>query len=298
MTDIAPKTLKASKHIDADTGFRFRHVKSETEYFRPHDHEYHEIFLVLCGSAEHYVNGSSFRTESGQLIFVRDFDTHDYRCVSGDFEFLNLAFSRDTLERLCVYLGKGFSECMRTLTGEKYPPLARLTESETQKLRMKLAELNSPSISDRAMLKARMRRLLADIFTDCFTIRENVSDEVPFWLENAVEKIKLPKNFILGRNRFYELCGRTREHSSRSLARFYGVTPTELVNSLRLGYAANLLLSSNLTATDVCYECGFRNLSWFYSAFEERFGKSPAEYRRCSGKTAEQKSIPSSANLQ
>ena len=53
-----------------------------------------------------------------------------------------------------------------------------------------------------------------------------------------------------------------------------------MTNELRLGYAANLLLSSNLSATDICYECGFCNLSWFYNAFEEKFEMSPIEYRK------------------
>ena len=50
------KTLLAIKHTDAATGFKLRHVKSETEYFRLHDHDYYEFFLVLKGSATHVVN--------------------------------------------------------------------------------------------------------------------------------------------------------------------------------------------------------------------------------------------------
>ena len=51
-------------------------------------------------------------------------------------------------------------------------------------------------------------------------------------------------------------------------------TPSKYINELRLSYAANLLASSNLNATDVCYECGFQNVSWFYNEFAERFGYS------------------------
>ncbi len=273
-------TLKEEKNVDADTGFLLRHVKSDTERFSLHAHEFYEIFLTLIGKAEHIVNGVSFSVEPGQLIFVRDFDCHDYRRLEGRFEFLNLAFSRETFESMCSYLGEGFNDIAQSLVSDKYPPQIRLTDNEKQKLHMKLAELNSPGISDRRILKMKARKLLADVFADYFTKLSERVDGVPFWLENAYEKMKLPKNFIVGKQRFYELCGRSREHSSRSLVKYYGTTPTEMTNELRLGYAANLLLSSNLSATDICYECGFCNLSWFYNAFEEKFEMSPIEYRK------------------
>ena len=64
------------------------------------------------------------------------------------------------------------------------------------------------------------------------------------------------------------------------MRQYYDTTPTEYVTGLRLGYAANLLLISNLKVTDICYECGFENLSWFYKVFAGKYGLTPAEYRR------------------
>ena len=42
-------TLKEEKNVDADTGFLLRHVKSDTERFSLHAHEFYEIFLTLIG---------------------------------------------------------------------------------------------------------------------------------------------------------------------------------------------------------------------------------------------------------
>lgn len=273
------KRLLAEYHLDAGAECRCRHVKNQTERFVPHCHDYYEIFLTLAGSATHFVNGVTEPITAGYLIFIRKDDEHDYMNYDRSFEFINLAFSENTLEKLFDYLGEGFPA--EHLLKVPLPPVVKLTDKETRNLYMKLAELNTVNFSDKAKLKLKTRGLLVHIFTTYFgDIRsEDGQTDLPFWLENAYEKMRSPKNFILGKNRFFELCGMTREHASRSLRKYYGVTPSEYVNDLRLSYAAGLFLSSNLSATDVCYECGFQNVSWFYSAFTKKFGLTPAKYR-------------------
>ncbi len=275
--EMKPKKLLAAYHVDSESECLLRHVRCETEYFRPHSHDYFEIFLTLKGSAEHMVNGTSFSVGRGYLIFVRDKDVHDYLSRSQGFEFVNLAFTKNTLEALFGYLGNGIDSGL--LLKCEYPPSIRLTESETDRLYMKLTELNALNFNDKKRLKLRMRALLVEIFTNYFCDIRPLDSKIPLWLENAYEKMKLPKNFIAGKERFFELCGRTREHATRTLAKHYSVSPSNYINELRLCYAANLLRSSNLSVTDICYESGFGNLSWFYSEFEKKFKISPKAYR-------------------
>lgn len=275
---MEPKKLIAQNHTDKESGFLLRHVKSETEYFRPHWHDYYEIFLMLSGSGEHFVNGKAFSLTRGSLIFIRDFDLHDYICTDERIEFINLAFSKETLSDMFLYLGDGIER--EKLLNAEFPPQIRLTEAETKKLHMEFAKLNTFDASDKSSMKTEMRFLLAKIFVTYFRQFSHTDSKTPFWLESALEKMRAPKNFIVGKERFFELCGRTREHATRSLKAYYGVTPSDYINDLRLCYAANLLLSSNLSATDICYECGFKNLSWFYSEFERKFGVSPGKYKR------------------
>lgn len=275
---LEPKRLLATKHVDIESGCLLRHVRCETEYFRPHSHDYYEIFLTLKGTAEHVVNGSSFPVTRGYLIFVRDSDVHDYLSRSEGFEFLNLAFTAETLKALCDYLGEGID--FDYLLSSPFPPSVRLTESETDRMYMKLTELNTVNFEDKNKLKLRMRALLVGIFTGYFCDIRPSDSKIPLWLENAYEKMKLPKNFIAGKERFFELCGRTREHATRSIVKHYGITPSVYVNELRLVYAANLLRSSNLSVADICYESGFGNLSWFYSEFQRKFCASPKVYRQ------------------
>ena len=274
---FVPKRLLASRHLDIDAECRFRHVKDETEKFVPHCHEYYEIFLMIKGKALHGVNGKTDMIEAGTLIFIRKDDTHDYMSVDGSFEFANLAFSENTLKSLFDYLGEGFPS--KELLECEYPPEVHLADGEAKRLYLKMAELNTINYSDSGKLKLKMRRLLCDIFSDYFETLSEKDSDIPFWLENAYRKMHDPKNFIEGKEKLFRLSGKTREHTTRCMKKYYGITPSDYVNELRLSYAANLLMSSNLNATEICYECGFQNVSWFYNEFSKRFGVTPGKYK-------------------
>ena len=272
------KRLKSENHLDRESGCRYRLVKSETESFVLHCHEYYEIFLTLRGKAIHYVNGTAENVCGGYLIFIRKDDMHDYQNYDGAFEIVNLAFTEETMQSLFSYLGEGFPA--EKLLSSTLPPMVKLSASETQGLYLKLAELNTVKSEEKALLKMKCRALLAEIFTKYFCVPSKENDHIPFWLKNAHEKMKNPENFIVGKKRFFELSGVSRAHATRLLSKHYGVTPSDYVNDLRLSYAANLFISSNLNATEICYECGFQNVSWFYSMFKEKYGVTPANFRK------------------
>jgi AraC-like DNA-binding protein len=58
-----------------------------------------------------------------------------------------------------------------------------------------------------------------------------------------------------------------------------GKTFTKFVNEYRVVHATKLLSESQISITDVCYECGFNNFSHFNKVFKEFTGKSASKYR-------------------
>jgi transcriptional regulator GlxA family with amidase domain len=44
-------------------------------------------------------------------------------------------------------------------------------------------------------------------------------------------------------------------------------------------HATKLLSESNMSITDICFECGFNNFSHFNKLFKEFTGKSASKYR-------------------
>ncbi len=267
------KTLDHRIHTDQSRGFLCRYIRSDTEYFRPHNHNYYEIFLMLNGEACHLINGEKRALSRGDLIFIRDFDTHDYVRRTAHFEFINLAFTAKHLRAVYAYLLHDF-ESDPTLTA-RMPPEIYLSERETRKLYYALGELTSE-----AATPEKLRLLLAQIFGWHFFAARTLPSDLPSWLFSLCEEMKKPQNFIRGVEYMREHSGKSREHLSRSMRKYLNTTPSEFIAALRLDYSAGLLISSNLSITEICFECGFDNLSWYYKAFEKRFGMTPGRYRK------------------
>ncbi|SHF90020.1 transcriptional regulator, AraC family [Flavobacterium fluvii] len=57
-------------------------------------------------------------------------------------------------------------------------------------------------------------------------------------------------------------------------------TFTKFVNEYRLVHASKLLAEKPISITEVCFECGFNNFSYFNKSFQEFTGKSASQYRK------------------
>ena len=71
---------------------------------------------------------------------------------------------------------------------------------------------------------------------------------------------------------------------SRFMKKRTGKNFIEYLNDLRLGFAARFLVNSNKTISEICYECGYNNLSNFNRVFKQRKGITPKEFRENYGK--------------
>jgi YesN/AraC family two-component response regulator len=57
-------------------------------------------------------------------------------------------------------------------------------------------------------------------------------------------------------------------------------TFTKFVNEYRLVHASKLLAEKPISITEVCFESGFNNFSYFNKTFQEFTGKSASQYRK------------------
>lgn len=83
----------------------------------------------------------------------------------------------------------------------------------------------------------------------------------------------------LGLSQIADLAGMSPVAFSRFFRQRTGGTLTDYIVDIRLGHAARLLVDTDKNISEICYECGFNNLSNFNRAFKSKRGSSPREFR-------------------
>lgn len=237
-----------------------------------HAHDFAEVFWIHQGQAIHTINGQEQEMQTGDLTMIRPcLDKHDFLSQTREFSIFNVAFPMTQLADIKRRYFDSFAFWGGT-AGQ--PELYHLTEIEQQWL----------NAAGYALLHAPQARLLLDRFllNLLCSISEGQSDlfrACPGWLKKACEAIRSPANFAGGVKCFFNLAQRSPEHVSRTLKKHTGKTPGEVVNAVRLEYAAGQLLTTTRDILELSLDCGYNSLSHFYMLFHKKYGMSPRRYR-------------------
>lgn len=78
---------------------------------------------------------------------------------------------------------------------------------------------------------------------------------------------------------FAEMANYSAFHFARMFRHVIGVPPGEFLAALRFERAKELILKSDLSVTDICFEVGFSSLGTFSARFKQLVGVSPVEFR-------------------
>ena len=144
-------------------------------------------------------------------------------------------------------------------------------------------DLARPSDTRRAIVllevEARLRRM-ADVFTprrvhfDPAPSPQNQSqaEKLAGWLaEHALENIRVQEAA--------EAANLHPNYAMHIFRKTYGQTMLAYLTQYRIAYAQQLLVTSELSVTEIALQSGFGSLSQFYAAFKRLCGLAPGAYR-------------------
>ena len=73
---------------------------------------------------------------------------------------------------------------------------------------------------------------------------------------------------------------RSNSHISHLFKTECGMTIRAYCNNLKLEDAKNFLLNTDMPITEIAYDAGFNDVSYFISLFKKKFGIAPLQYRK------------------
>ena len=151
-----------------------------------------------------------------------------------------------------------------------------------QRLESKLISLNKKSSFDNFLdfqsllydlAISRDKKLLTNIsaFQNDFYNSGRIEKVYAYIRENYSRKIKVEEAA--------SLVNMTVISFSRLIKQRTGKTFIEFVNDLRLGFATRKLIETNESVSEICYNCGFNNVSHFNRLFKRKQNCTPSEFR-------------------
>ncbi|HBT85210.1 MAG: AraC family transcriptional regulator [Fermentimonas sp.] len=278
------------ENLNLDNGSPVKIKWCDYDYFKfpLHFHNEYEIVYILKSSGTRFVGNSIQQYSDGDLVLLGSSLQHMYR---SDPEYYT---GRDDLRVNAITLQ--FSKDFFGHSINNYPELNNI-----KKLLMKSKRGVYFHKNANKRIRTRMEKALElsglPLLLECINILSlmSVSHNVTLLnredSESTVELIeadtRLVKILSFIKREYYRhlsideiaaVAGMNKSAFCRFFHAKTGKTCTEYITSLRINYACKLLLEGRLTISEICYECGFNNISNFNRHFKRITNYSPTKY--------------------
>jgi AraC family transcriptional regulator, exoenzyme S synthesis regulatory protein ExsA len=138
---------------------------------------------------------------------------------------------------------------------------------------------NEPENIDGGLIKIKMLELLFDIastdknlFSQLLQMKNPVRADITEVMEtNFAKPVSLSELAYLS--------GRSLASFKRDFQAIYNVSPSEWIRKKRLEKAKEVLETTTMSVTDVCYALGFENAAHFSRIFKDYFGFTPSSLK-------------------
>ena len=255
-------------------GVSFLRQKSVRETYRLHTHDFYEFFYIVHGKAIHEINGENQILSEGDFVLIRPWDAHKYSFLDNfDFEMISVGFSCENFNSALNMLETEAN----VFTEPAMPPVINLYGYNLTDIYRKLCRIERTPIGAerRIYFKSILPYLLYRFISYG---EEQPRTVVPAWFAEVINEMSRRENYIAGLPKLLEIAHSSQEHITREFRRRLDVTPTEFINIKRLNFAAELIADGKTEITDICFACGFNNLSHFYHCFKQRYGCTPKQF--------------------
>lgn len=261
--------LEKKYEINENTGINVSKRKL-TRDFETHTHDFFEIEFILSGKALHTINGYSYEIGKGDIYLLKPSDFHSLR-ITEPLEYMSIMFSEQAVSTQLLYnLTESDKAVFYKLSNEDYNNILSVFELmikayNTDGLNIgyikNLCECVMMIILRTAEIKPHTLQSNRSIYKTILYIKRNFRCNIS--LDRLAEEACLSKNYF---------CSQFKS--------IFGMSTVDYINSIRLSYAHNLLISTDLPITNICFNSGFGSYSVFSRAFKKHYGCSPSDVRR------------------
>ncbi|MDD3340559.1 MAG: AraC family transcriptional regulator [Lachnospiraceae bacterium] len=248
-----------------------------------HWHDDVEFIHVQSGHMDYNINGTIVHLKEGEGIFVNTRQFH--YGFSKDFEECIFICILIHPMLLCSspYVEKRY--VLPVMENACMPYLVLHPDQEHEKEILELLD-QMYNCFDEELFAIRMQSLFFNIWENLFLLSDHMEqqtvprnqhlsalkDMIRFIYNNYAEKISLTQISHAGKVGKTTCCAIFQKYTN--------VTPIFYLNSYRMEKGVELLITTDKTVSEICFETGFSSASYFTETFRRIYHCTPREYRQ------------------
>ncbi len=263
--------------------------KFEFKYYPTpwHFHPEYEIVLVTESSGKRFIGDNISNFRPGNLVLLGPNLPHLYR---NDMKYYKSKSSTRARSIVVHFLENSFGNFFSLPEAKKIKKLLadsikgiEITGNANAIVSKKLHELLTLKDFPRCLKLLEILQAIADIKQ--YQVISNY--RITGINEKECERMSRVLDFLMksfsvniSRADAAKVANMSENAFSRYFRQRTKKTFASYLNELRLNHAAKLLIEKHDTIKDICYDCGFNNLSNFNRQFKLMYDKNPLTYRR------------------
>lgn len=234
--------------------------------FVSHLHNEYELVYILDGSIETTINNNTYTMKRGELCLINQNCIHSYK---------TLGYSRCFLIILESSWVKSFKSKLKNC--KIVNPIIKLTKDASIEIEGCYDNIVKNIDKNYLLVKGYIYILFGYIYESIELIESN--NRRPSYIEEILKFVTENFDKNISQEMVAKKVGISKYHMSRIINDYLAMNFNAYLNTLRVNYAQNLLVESDLTITDIAYQSGFQCLRSFNRAFKNITGVTPTSIR-------------------
>lgn len=256
----------------------YHHIDDKHPFYQMplHWHQPCEIVRIISGRLAVYMDDNVVYANADDVIFINQEIIHGYEPENCTYEVIDFD-SKEILMRtsLCKDILHTFAN-----NDIRILPFHSIKNADLYDITNRLFRFAAQDVRDKdLLLLSTLFELLGTLYiqhhyTDNFQVSKNTNRFRPL-LDYVDSSFMNPITTADMAN----VCKMSPNHFLKVFHEYFGQAPHEFLNTYRLERASVLLINTDLSITDIAYNCGFYDASYFVKVFKKYKGMTPKKYR-------------------
>ena len=284
---MKPHLLKVS--LNPESSFNILQKKGLDFYNQWHFHPEVELIYIHKGRGTRFIGTDVHRFEPDELFLFGSNLAHMWRC---DPEYF-LENSKLKAEVTIIYFHHDF-------LGDKFfnIPELKSIDSLLEKAKLGIKITGDTKVSIKELMSKLSEVKGLERITMLLTILEKMAaSKEKQYINPVYHEVKIDRSEANRLNKIFQYVSDNFQRkitlteiasvanlSAKAFCRYFKSktrkTFYDFLLEVRVAHACNLLLEKEMTIYEVCYDCGFNNLSNFNRYFKKIMHKTPTNYKR------------------